>query len=65
MGEAPEILSSGAAARLLGVSQQTVLTWVKAGTLPAQRCPLGFLLPRVDVERLAAQRAARRGEQAS
>ncbi len=52
-------MTSGEAARALGVSQQTVRLWVKDRRLPAEITPLGALIPRAAVETLAATRAGR------
>ncbi len=47
-----EFLSTGQAAKLLGVTPDTVLKWVKTGRLPATRTPGGhYRLARADIDR--------------
>jgi excisionase family DNA binding protein len=52
-------VTSGEAARLLGVSQTWVGMRVKRGQLRATATPLGRLIDRAGVERLAAKRRDR------
>jgi len=47
------------AARLLGVSVQSVRDWLDAGRLPHIPTSIGRVVDRADVERLAAERQAR------
>jgi len=48
------------AARILGVSTETVRLWERKGILPAHKTTGGVrLFDRADVERLAAERRAR------
>jgi excisionase family DNA binding protein len=54
------MLSPSQVARLLGVSSQRVIQLANEGKLPCERTPLGRLFDRVDVERLARERAKRR-----
>jgi excisionase family DNA binding protein len=54
-----ELVTTSQAARLLGVSSELVRLMLRDGRIDAQRTPLGSLIPRAEVERLAAERAAR------
>ncbi len=49
-------LRTGEAARLIGMSEQSVRAFVRAGTLKATRTPLGLLIDADDARRLADQR---------
>lgn len=49
-------LRTGEAARLIGVSEQTIRAWVRDGRLPATRTPLGALVDAAAVAQLAAER---------
>ena len=52
------LLTTGQAARLLGISPTRVHQLIQAGKLePAQRTPLGMLFDRAVIEKLAAERA--------
>jgi excisionase family DNA binding protein len=48
------------AARIVGVSAQTIRDWVAAGKLPALRTGIGRVFEIRAVERLAQERAARK-----
>ena len=53
-----ELITTGTAARILGVSSERVRQFTRDGRLPiSQTTPLGMLLLRSDVERLAHDRA--------
>lgn len=57
-----EFLSTGDAARRLGVAPDTVRLWERNGCLPAMRTAGGIrLFRREDVEKVAAERAAAQG----
>ena len=49
-------LRTGQAARLLGLSEQTVRTLVRRRQLAAVQTPYGLLVDEADAHRLAAQR---------
>lgn len=51
-------LSTGQAARRLGVSYTTIHALVRSGRLPAVSTPLGLLIPAEEVERLVQERQA-------
>ena len=53
-------LRTGEAARLIGVSEQTIRAMVRAGTLKAATTALGVLVDVDDAHRLAEARAATR-----
>ena len=53
----PQFLGPSEAARELGVSTQTLRTWVADGRLVGERTSIGTLVTRESVERLAAMRA--------
>lgn len=44
------LMSTGEASRLLGVSLETVRKWIYDGTLPATKTKLGYLLEPEEVE---------------
>jgi excisionase family DNA binding protein len=51
-----ELLTTGEAAELLGVSRWTCLRYIREGRLPAVRLPSGHMrIKRSDVERLIEQ----------
>ncbi len=52
-------LRTGQAARLIGVSEQTIRALVRAGTLKSVSTPLGVLVDEDDAHRLAEQRDQR------
>lgn len=53
-----DLLTTSDAARLVGVSKDTIRLWERRGKLPAERTPGGVrLFQRADVEALANQRA--------
>ena len=55
------LLTTGQAAKLLDVSADAVLKWIKSGRIPAQRTAGGhYRLRRVDVERLRTSSGDRR-----
>jgi excisionase family DNA binding protein len=56
MAELRDYLRPSEAARRLEVSVELVRSWMKEGRLPHVRTPLGRLVPRDAVERLAAER---------
>ncbi len=60
--ERTNMLSNGQAARILGLSGARVYQLVKAGVLPYERTPLGYLIPREAVEALRREREARQKE---
>jgi excisionase family DNA binding protein len=55
--ESPERLSTGEAAKELGVSGKTVLRWINEGVLPARLTRPGgqYRIDRADVERFMAE----------
>lgn len=52
-------MTASAAARRLSVSERSVYGWVRSGRLDAVRTPLGVLVARASVEKVAADRLAR------
>ena len=56
-----DVLTTGEAARRLECSQVWVRHLIASGRLPAASTPLGHLIPRDAVERLALERAERAG----
>ena len=57
----PPLLLTSEAARVFGVTPETVRHWERVGRLPAQETATGVrLFDRRDVERLAREREARR-----
>ncbi len=52
-------MSTSMAARLIGVSGESVRLWLRSGALPHQATPLGALIRREDVDRLIEQRDRR------
>jgi len=61
MTELRNYLRPSEAARRLEVSVELVRSWMKEGRLPHVRTPLGRLVPRDVVERLAAERQEKKG----
>lgn len=61
----PEQVPTGAAARFLGISDTRLRQLVREGKVAAEETPLGFLFDRVELERVAGERAARAAEKAS
>jgi excisionase family DNA binding protein len=55
-----ETVTTSEAARIAGVSAETIRLWLRDGRLPGQITPLGALIRRVDVDRLVTQREAAR-----
>jgi excisionase family DNA binding protein len=53
---AESALSTGQAARALGVSSQWILHWCKVGRLPSTITALGRLIPAEAVEQLREER---------
>ena len=47
-----DLLSTGQAARALGVAEGTVRSWIRSGRLPSARTALGALIDRRDIERI-------------
>ncbi len=56
MTETSALISTGQAARLIGVSEQSIRQWAASGRLPATVTPLGRLFDRAAVAALAAER---------
>ena len=57
-----DFITTADAARIAKVSEDTIRAWERRGILPATKTPSGLrLFSRADVERLAAERAAKRG----
>ena len=54
--EPGEWLTTSQAARVAQVSADSIRVWARTGRLPCARTPLGALIRREDVERLAAAR---------
>jgi excisionase family DNA binding protein len=61
MAELRDYLRPSEAARRLEVSVELVRVWMRDGRLPHVRTPLGRLVPRDVVERLAAERQEKKG----
>lgn len=59
------LVAPSEAARLLGLSRDTVVRLCESGQLAAQRTPLGRLIDRQAVERLAQVRQAQQSQQAA
>ncbi len=57
-----EMLTTSAAARRAKCSEATIRTWLRSGQLDHQQTPLGALIDANDLDRLIAERAARRRE---
>ena len=55
-------LTTSEAARIAGVSEQTVRQWLRLGVLRHERTPLGALIDAVALGQLIAAREARRRE---
>lgn len=55
-------LTTGAAARAAGVSEQTIRTWMRSGRLPAEQTPLGALIDRAALGQIIAEREAAQRE---
>jgi excisionase family DNA binding protein len=55
-------LTTSQAARLLGLSEQTIRDFVKRGTLPATSTPHGSLIDEAAAHRLATERERQRRE---
>jgi len=49
-------LTTAQAARVLGISEQSVRAWTRAGKLQATVTPLGLLIDEQSAHRLAAER---------
>ncbi|MBO0690861.1 MAG: helix-turn-helix domain-containing protein [Candidatus Dormibacteraeota bacterium] len=57
--EADELLTTGEAAREVGVSRATVARWVRLGLLPARRLPSGHArVRRADLHRLVTEQGS-------
>lgn len=52
-------LTTSAAARRAGVSEQSIRQWARSGQLPVEHTPLGMLIDRDVLERVLHQRAHR------
>jgi excisionase family DNA binding protein len=52
-----EVVGPSSAARMLGISSRHVIRLIEAGKLAATKTEIGRLIPRADVERLAAERS--------
>lgn len=57
----PELLNVAEVAKTFRVTMQTIRNWIDWGKLPASRVGRGFLVRRVDVERLLAAAEAQDG----
>jgi len=57
-----EKLTPSAAARLAGVSEQTLRAWLKRGQLPCEQTPLGRLIDPVALGRFMGEREAAQRE---
>jgi predicted site-specific integrase-resolvase len=57
-----ERLTTSAAARIAGVSAETVRAWVRAGRLAVISTPLGMLIDRASLGHLIAEREATQRE---
>ena len=55
-----ELISTGAAAVVLGVRSATVAAWIRAGRLRGERQGMVWLVSRKEVARLAAELPAKR-----
>jgi hypothetical protein len=55
-------LTTGAAARAAGVSEQTIRTWARSGRLPVIATPLGMLIDRAALGQVIAAWEAVRWE---
>jgi excisionase family DNA binding protein len=55
-----ERLTTSQAARIAGVSDQTIRLWMRSGQLAHERTPLGALIDRNALERFLAERTAER-----
>ena len=53
-----ERLTTSAAARVAGVSEQTVRSWARSGRLPVIATPLGMLIDRAALGQVIAEREA-------
>ena len=62
MAELHGYLRPSEAARRLEVSVELVRVWMKEGRLPHVRTPLGRLVPRDVVERLATERQEKKSK---
>jgi excisionase family DNA binding protein len=51
-------LTTSQAARVAGVSDQTIRLWMRSGRLPHERTPLGALIDHAELERFLAMRSA-------
>jgi hypothetical protein len=56
-----ELLSPAQAARRAGVSEQSIVNWFDTGRVAGFKSPLGRLIDPVSLDRVVAERAARRG----
>ena len=54
-----DTMTTAQVARELGVSGESVRSWLRSGRLVAIATPLGHLVPLAEVERVRAERAAR------
>ena len=59
---ADDRLTTGAAARAAGVSEQTIRQWLKSGRLAHETTPLGRLIAAESLGMLISQREAARRE---
>ena len=57
-----EKLTTSAAARVAGVSEQSIRAWAKAGALPHEVTPLGMLIARDDLETFLEARDRQRAQ---
>lgn len=55
-----ERLTTSAAARHAGVSEQSIRSWAKSGLLPVEVTPLGLLVDRDDLDAFVAARERQR-----
>ncbi len=56
-------MTTSEVARMVGVSEQSVRQWTRAGVLRAERTPLGSLYDPAEVGRLIAERERRQRQQ--
>jgi predicted site-specific integrase-resolvase len=57
-----ERMTTSAAARVAGVSEQTIRSWAKSGRLPVIATPLGMLIDPVTLGTVIAEREAAQRE---
>jgi len=55
-------LTTSIAARIAGVSEQSIRAWARAGILPHEQTPLGMLIDRDDLDAVLRARERQRRE---